>query len=688
MISINKIREKSGLLLIIVGVAMLAFILGDLFTSKPGQTAINVGEIAGENIEAADFEKAVQVQEQAAQEAGQQVDENFRDQLRTQVWQNFVRDLVLNTQFDKLGLDVSRQEYDDIRFGNNIIADFKNNQGFVNPQTGKFDPNIVKNMFAQMQEKAPLYWQIQRDQIIETRKMAKYNTLIRKGIYVNKIEAEADFVANNKKVTFNYVMGKFAAIPDSTVKPTEDELKAYFNDHKKLKKYEQRESRSIDFVAFDIKATGEDMKESQEGILALVEPFKTATSDSAFVVNNSDNKYYQPETYTKGSTDPATDSLITHASKGTVIGPFPQEGNLKLVKVLNNGKVPEVNARHILLKGGPGETNDQLKVKADSIIKEIKKNNNFADVARAISTDGSAQKGGDLGWFGEGQMVKPFEEAAFKGNKGDLKVVETQFGVHILEVTDKRETDQIKLASVVKSMAPSKTTSDEIYAKASTFSGKNNSTELFTKAAEEEKLNIQHAPNVTPDSKFIPGISDPTQLIRWMNNAEVGQVSEPFEVGNQFVVATLTLINEDGEPTFEAIKDQVEREVIKEKKAKLIQDKIKSNNLSSVAAALGETVQTATDVTFNTSFIPNAGRELKVIGVAVTLPANSVSKPIVGDNGVYVLQATTVTPAPKVTDLKPSKSEVAARYAQRADYGAINALVEQAKVKDFRYKFY
>ncbi len=689
MISINKIRERSGLLLIIVGVAMLAFILGDLFTSKPGSTAMNVGEISGENIEAADFQRAVDLQEQAQTEAGQQIDENSREQMRNQVWNQFVRNMVLGEQFEKLGITVTKAEYDDVRFGNNILPDFKNNQNFINPATGQFDKEAVKRMFGQMQQQAPNYLKIQRDQILESRKMAKYNTLIRKGLYVNKIQAEAEYKAANDKVNMTYVVGRFAAIADSTIKPSDEELKAYFNDHKSLAKYKQQESRSIEFVTFDVKATGDDIKKVQGAVSALVEPFKASTNDSTFVANNSDTKTYQVETYTPGSADPITDSLITKGSKGTVVGPFAQGDNLKLVKIVSNGKMTEVFPRHIILKPSTTKTNAQLMLEADSLMKEIKKNNNFADVARLVGQDGTAQNGGDLEWINsESSYDKDFRAAALKLNKGEMTVIESSFGVHVIEAKDKREVDKINIASIQRSLAPSKETSNEAYTKASTFSSSNRTTDDFRKAAEAQKLNKQVAPNISPASKFIPGIQDPSQVVRWMNNAELNNVSEPFEVGNQFVVATLTLITEEGEPSFEAIKTQIEAEVIKEKKAKLIMDKIKSTNLAAVATALGETVQTANDITFNTPMLPSAGREPKVIGVAVTLPVNTVSKPIIGENGVYVIQVTSSVKAPATKDYTQSKMEVASRYTSRVDYAAFNALIENAKVKDQRYKFY
>ncbi|HEX4886834.1 MAG TPA: peptidylprolyl isomerase [Luteibaculaceae bacterium] len=690
MVSINKIRENSGLVLILVGIAMVAFILGDLFTQSPGQQAINIGEVAGENIEIADFEARLAKEREAIESTGQRVDDATLEQLRNQVWNQFIRDVAISTEFDEIGIDVSEAEYDDVRFGANVLDEFKNNQGFVDPKTGQFSPEMVKMSFNQLMTNYPEYWKSQRDRIIETRKQTKYSNLVKKGIFVNKIEAEEEYVASNRKINFNFVAAKFASIADSLVKPTEDELKTYFNKVKNLKKYEQAESRSIEYVSFEIRATDEDIKAAREGINALIEPFKTSTNDSAFVINNSDQKFYQPEVYQKGSTDPATDSAITRGSVGTVVGPYPVGDQLRLAKVVANGKQAEVFPRHILLKPSANATNEQLKAKADSLMAEIKKNNNFADVARIVSEDpGSAQNGGDLEWVGQGsRMVKTFEEACLKLNKGEMGICETEFGVHLIEAKDRREVDQIKLAIVSRSMAPGKTTINEIYEKASSFSINNNTVEKFNAAVEKEKLIKQSAPALVPQSRYIPGISDPTQVMRWVNNAEEGQVSEPIEVGNQFIVAALTRITEEGTPAFEDIKDIVEREVIKEKKAQMLIAKIKGKDLATIAAGFGETVQPATAVSFSNAVIPGAGREPKLLGVVVTLPANAVSKPIIGENGVYIVQVQNITEPMKTKDLKLSKDAVAAKYGSRTEFGALNALIEMAKVKDFRYKFY
>lgn len=690
MISINKIREKSGLLLIIMCVTMLLFILNDLFSSKQGQSPQTIGEVAGENVEISDFEKLVQQQEQTIESTGQQLDENAREQIRTQVWNRIVRDMTIATEINKVGIDISAAEYDDIRFGSNILPDYKNNKMFQDPATGAFDPQRVKQYFQNIQTNYPMYWAAERDNIIEARKMAKYDNLIKKGIYVNKLEAQNEYTANGRKLNVNFVMGRFSSIPDSTIKPSDDELKTWFNAHKVEKRFEQVESRSLEYVTFDVKATPEDIKATTDEVEALVAPFQAATSDSLFVVNNSDQKFYQPEVYQKGSTDPVTDSIITHASKGTVLKPYVQGDQLRLAKVVANGQIHEVFARHILLKPSNGETMDQLKAKADSLKTEIKKNDNFAAVAAAISQDpGSAQQGGDLEWISVGsRMVKPFEDAVVKLNKGEMAICETEFGVHLIEAKDARETEQTKLAVVERSLAPSKTSVNEIYEKATAFSQKYKTTEEFNKGAEAEKLTKVPAKNIAPQNKFIPGLADPTQVIRWMNNAEVGDVSEPIEVGNQFVVANLTLITEEGTPSLDAIKDQVEREVIKEKKAELIKAKIKGTNLATIATALGETVQSVPDLTFNTPAIPMGGRELKVIGTATAMAKNTVSKPIVGENGVFVVQVVNVTDAPAVKDLTPIKTEVTVRNISRSDRAAFGALVEKAKVKDLRYKFY
>lgn len=689
MISINKIREKSGLLLIFLGVAMLAFILGEYFTSNQGSRKLNIGNIYGEDIEIADFENRVQEQEQALESINQKIDENTRKQIRDQVWNDMLRERIVGKEIKDLGLHVAVEEYNDIRYGQNVMPDYKNDPNFADKTTGQFNPENVKQYFSVIQEQYPLFWKTQRDRLLETRKVIKYNNLIKKGIYINRIQAEFEHMASNRRVNVDFVVGKYASIPDSTVKVTDDEIKEYYNKHKKEKKYEQEESRSIDYVTFDVKPTQEDIGQTEQNMAALAEPFRVTTDDSMFVVNNSGSRYYQPEIYVKGTSPAPFDSLISNGTKGTVVGPYRMGESVRLVKVVANGEVPQVNARHILLAPNAGQSSAQLKAQADSLINEIKKNKNFAELARTISTDkASGEKGGDLGWFGEGDMVKKFEEVAFSAGKGELKVAESEFGVHIIEVLDKKTVEQIKLAVIQKNIEPSKETINAAYNQASQFAKNYTTKEAFIKAAEEQKLNKQTAPNITPQNKFIPGIAEPSQILRWMYEHEVGEVSEVFDLNNQFVVATLTMATEDGEPSYEAVKDQMERELIREKKAEMLTARIKGNTLSAIAASLGETVQTANDVTFNTPVLSGGGREPKVIGVAVTLPANKLSKPVVGENGVYIMQVKGITEAPKTTDYKPLKAALAQRISGRSDNSIYSSLVELAEVKDLRYKFY
>ena len=689
MISINKIREKSGLLIVIIGLAMGAFILGDFFSSGNSFTPRMVGEVNGESIEGAYFEAKVEEQLNGYRQTNRIVNDQITQQVRAQVWNGIIRDKVLMGQLDEVGLSISEEEYDDVRFGNNIMPSLKGDQSFINPETGAFDPASVRQYYSVLQERYPSIWKEQRDAVLAQRKITKYNNLIAKSLYVNNLQTEADYVAANQKVDLAFVVKKFASVNDSLVTVTEADVRKYYNEHKSDKKYKQENSRSIDYVLFPIAPSAEDRKSLKNELSALVEQFKIAESDSAFVVENSDNRFYNPQVYTEGSTAANIDSLITNGSKGDVVGPYEDGGLFKLSKIVLNGKAPEVNARHILLKPVGNQTVEDVKAIADSLKKVIKKNKNFAELAQQLSEDkGSGSKGGDLDWFGEGMMVAPFNDACFNGKKGDMPIVETQFGIHLIEITDTRSVDQIKLANITRAIEASTSTVDAVYDEASMFSINNNTAETFVSGAEEKGYQTRTASKIKPQDKFVAGIQKPEALIRWVNKAEIGTVSEPVEADNNFVVAVLTKVTAERMPTFEDVKDQMELEVIKEKKAAYIKNMIKGTDVQTVAQELGVSVQNAANISFSSTVIPSGGRELGVIGTALTLAESAVSKPIVGENGVYVLSVTKKTEAPKVADYNANKRTLASKYENRVNSEAYAALVDKANVKDERFKVY
>lgn len=670
---------------------MGAFILGDFFSGGSGRQEINVGDINGNAVDSRDFEYRVEEMAQAQKSVGANVSESTRQQLRDQVWNNIVRENTIELEFEKLGLEVSKEEYDDVRFGANILDFIRSNQQFQNPETGQFDPNQVRNFFAVIQEQYPLYWKLQRDNVIKSRIQEKYFNLISKGLYVNSLEAKHDFIAANKTVNMEFVLKTYASIPDSSVSYTESDVVKYYKEHKGEAKYRQAESRSIDFIPFDKLPTEEDKAELKEELAALATEFEQATDDSSFVILNSDVPFYQPIVYTKGNAPADIDSMIINGKVGTVVGPYIDNQDMQLVKVVVNGMVPEVNARHILLKPTATTTIEQLELKADSIIKVIKKEKNFEALAATISEDrGSAANGGSLDWFGEGAMVKPFEKAAFAAKKGELTKATSQFGVHIIEVTDRREVEQIKLAVVSRPIVSSNSTIESVYNKASEFSITYDSDKSFYEGAEKEGYTVRTAADIVPGATFLPGgLGNKAQKVaRWMQGAELGDVSEPLELDDMFVVAVLKDISEEGEPSLEKVRNQMEREVIREKKAEKLLASMKGTDLNAIATANEAAVKVANGVSFATVNIPSAGREPKIVGQAVTLPKDAVSVPLKGELGVYVIKVTSITEAEAPQNLASNKQNIKSTLVARAQNTAYQAILEQADINDERYKFY
>lgn len=686
--TIGKIRKRSGLLIILVGGAMAAFILGDFFGSAGNSNTAEVGEINGEVINLVDFDTRVQNELNAIKQANPNLDESQSTQIRNQVWNTMIRENVLMPELDQVGLGICKEELDDIRFGQNILDEFKNDQSFRNPETGQFDPNYLRQYFVYIQDNFPAFSRSQKNRIISNRLNTKYNTLVKKGIAVNSIEAKDDLY--NKKHTANvsYVTLKYADIADSTVAVSDSELKSYYEAHKNEAKYEQELNRSAQFIVYDIKASDADKKSIQFELESLKEEFKNTEDDSLFVVTNSDQNFYVAQEYTEG-TFAAIDNEIQDAEVGTVFGPFENNGNMMLTKVVFNGKDKEVKASHILLKAEAGQDIEEVKAKADSLMKVAKRKNNFAELAKEFSTDqGSAANGGDLDWFGRGRMVKPFENGAFNTRKGQMTIVESQFGVHLIKVTDTRPVDALRVANISRKIEASNETIDELYNQASEFSINFSDANAFVAGANEKGLNIRTAANILPNSSFVPGLNQAREFVQWMYRAELGTVSEPIELSDKMVVAVVTEINEKGVPSFESVKDQMERALIKEKKAEMLKAKLEGTDLVTIARDNSVSVLKAYDVSFSDVTLESAGREPKVIGAISSMKEGEVSMPLTGELGVYLVKVDAINPVPENADYSTNKSILESNRATAADFAAYGALIEKANIEDNRYKYY
>lgn len=690
MATIGKIRQRSGLMLIIIGGAMGAFILGDFFSTGGTQEAYEVGEVYGEAIPGEEYQMRIDARSEALKSTGQNLDDKTTDQIKNQVWQQIVRDRILEPEFEELGLTVTKEEFDDVRFGNNILTSLIQDENFKNQETGQFDPAMVRQYFVYVQNTYPSYWKMQYNSIVDTRTTAKYNNLIKKGVYVNSLEAKHDFVAQNKKVNLKYISKKYNTIADTAVVFSDSDLEDYYDKHKNESKFKQDKARAIEYISYSIKPSDADIQDIKNSLLSIKPLFEATENDTTFVMENAGVPFYNPEIYREGSTDPITDSIISNGKEGLVVGPYKQGNTYKLSKIVLNGTVPEVRASHILFRAEKGSAVTAQRAKADSVLKVVKAGGDFAELAKELSEDvGSGQNGGDLDWFGKGMMVPQFDSACFEMRKGAYSIVQTDFGVHLIKVTDKRDTNQVKLAVISEEVKPSSETLNDIYNTASSFSIKNTDLDAFKAQAKEQGLSLRSANSIKPQDRFVPGLQNTNELIRWVNKAEIGSVSEPIECGTDYVVAILTQINNAGIAPLENVRNQIEVAVKKQKKAEMLKTLLAGSSLDEIAKNNSLSIQSAPNVSYSTTVLPGgAGREPKVIGEVLTIAQGQVSEPIEGANGVYVVRVESVTEAGEAGDLANNKQLVKSQVVSKVDYAVYGALSKAAGVKDERYKFF
>ena len=355
-----------------------------------------------------------------------------------------------------------------------------------------------------------------------------------------------------------------------------------------------------------------------------------------------------------------------------------------------------VKARHILIKVQEGDTvaKAKAKVRIDSILAAVKKSKNFADLAKKLSEDeGSGKDGGDLGWFTTGKMVPEFQNACFNGKKGDLTVVFSKFGYHLIEIQDQGAiTRKTELATIDRTIEPGTKTRQDVYNNALDFIIKYHTTETFDKGVEEMHLVKRFADQLKESDKAIAGIENPRELIRWAFTSKKGDIStEPFSSSNKYVIAHLAEIREEGIAPIEQKKDEVTFGAKKAKKAeKFIEEmsKLNAKTIEEYASKLNLQVNATQGATFSSYTIPNVGREMNLYGPLFALKQNETSKPIAGESGVYLVQIEKITEAPATTDYSNAKKQATSNFSYRADNEAIEAIKKKAAIKDNRSKFF
>ena len=687
MAMIESIRKRGMLAVIVVGAGMLLFLIPpDAIQSLTGKGANrDILEAGGHSMGAMEWTKELQSRRELFNYNNNEMG------LLNDVMNDFVERSVLNKDYDRLGLTVTDEEFEGILFGDQLSPYVK--RTFYNNMDSLSLKEKMRKNFDDMHDTNYDMYIGYKNMIIQRRLREKYDQLLKKGLYANSIEAKWAYKMVHDSVDVQFVAKGYTEIADSLVTFNEGDMRAYYNKHKKDEEWKQEESRTIAYLKFPVTASASDTAALLAELNDIKKLWANAKNDSAFVVEYGVTPNFIELGYHDFDYTGPENTQIMNDSIGSIIGPYIDFDYMRIAKIRSRKmEVDSVQARHILLKGDIKTEKPTLTARADSLKKVIKANNNFADMARQFGSDGTKDKGGDLGWFGRGQMVKPFEDACFDGKQGELQIVETQFGIHIVEVTAKKDARlTTKLAVIDRQVKPSPSTVSQAYNTANDVSLLFNDTIKLRDYADTSGYSLIPIPNVKRTSTALGSLTEASDIIRWAyrKDTELGAVSQPFQLESDYIIAALTEIREQGAPSFDNVKDKVKKEVANEKKAELIISQVKdAANLDEAAATLKTTVKKAT-LSMSRNNLPQSGtpgNEYEVVGLCFGIPENKMSVPIQGKGGVFILAPSgPVRMGAQTSNFIEDQDKMIKNLQGRSGVQIFNALKDEADVKDQRF---
>lgn len=700
MATLQRIRNRAGLLIaIIIGMAIFAFVLQDMLTGgNPNMMQRNnhLAEIGGKTVPYEEYaERLDKLVEYYQLRIGQSsLDEQTMESLREQAWQDIVRDYTTRDEYKELGLAVGPDELMDMVQGRNphpVIRSL-----FSDPQTGILNRTFLFQFINTMDEDPSgaqkTIWLYLENQILNDRAFTKYTNLIRKGLYITDLEAENNSLETGTRVDFSFLVRHFSEISDSLVRISENDLQRYYREHQN--DYLQEATRDIEYIVFEVLPSEEDDRQAEDWINGMKTEFESV-EDALSLVNLESDLPFDGINYSNGDLPEIINDFMFAAEPGAVYGPYFEDNAYTLARLVDINFLPDsVHARHILLQPDANTDVAAVVAMADSLKEMLENGLDFANLALLYGTDGTAQQGGDLGWFSEGAMVQPFSDSCFFGETGRIMTVTTQFGIHLVEVIEKSSpVKKVSVAYLSRNVDPSSETYQQKYTEAVRFAGLNNTYEKFNEAVSAGSLTKRYASDIIESQRAITGLESPRALIRWAFEADLHDVSnEIFEFGNKYVIAVITGVRETGVAPLEQVRAEVELEVERLKKAELIKAEFarhiqEVNTIFQLGEALELEVQPATNISFSSVSLPSAGMEPSIIAAASTLPEGQLSEPLVGNNGVYVLVVNSIQEE-EIPDLGSLKSRMMFMLESQANYEAYEALREAAGIEDNRSAFF
>lgn len=721
MATLEKIRRRSGLLIVVIGIALAGFILTDLFAN--GNTIFSsdpnvVGSVNGSEISVTEYGERIE----ALRAADQAYSTQPQSALVNMVWNNWLREEIYAQQLEALGFAVTSDElFDNIIENPNISG----NQQFLD-QNGQFSPNLFRSALANlrdMRDQQPEAWQGWLKFEDEVRKQAlifKYNDAVEAGIYTPKALARHKYAYDNITHDVGFVQLPYTSVSDDEVEVTEEDFRSYYEDFKY--KYKQdEESRNIVFVNFPIEPSEQDRAEVREELTRLIEPtvrynsqtdmndtlpgFRTTDNDSVFVTINS-GLPYRPGFWRSGELSSNVDSIMFNAEPGFIYGPYEESGGYKLTKLQEIAYLPDsVKARHILItyrnERNPNVDRDpqQAQALADSLFDYLKENRGaFVEVSDEFSSDQVAkEKGGDLGWFNHKAMVPAFGNYCFNNDEGDLGMVQTQFGFHIVEILEQEgSTKAVKVATIYQEVVVSRRTEKEIYDAASQFAAQA-SNGSFDSAAASMGYQARPMTELSASADNITGLGMARPVVTWAYGKEkevaVGDIGLISNEGRAYIVVQLTAVNPEGYKPLDNVREQIRPMVINRVKAEQILIPNAEGfmegqtNINAIAEKAGNQMNLQ-KIRMGVGAITGIGQEPEIVGMMAGTAVGELRGPEAGNRGVYIWQTNAVSEFNDKGDYTSDAEGETTRVRGRASAQLFNALVKKYEVVDNRIRFY
>ncbi len=685
MASLQTLRNKGGIIVaVVIGVALLAFVLGDLLTS--GSTLFgggrNAGEIDGTSITVEQYQRQVNMLTEVVKVTNnsQTITDEQSQMIQNQAWEQLIMRFATEPQLEEIGLTVGLDQMTELVSGTNVSPMIQ--QFFSNPQTGMFDPMLLHQFLANIEQDQSgslrLFWDNLQSDVQIQALMTKFKTLIDKGAYITEQQAQFYSELEGANYSVRFVAEPLSAISDSTVSVSDDEIRSFYNAH--LPSFKQGESRTVEYVVFDALPTANDYAQAANYIEGLKADFAASTDVEQFASLNSQTT---PSTryYKEGELPMALDTFAFSATPKDLFAPGIEGNRYTLARIADTKMVADsMNFSHILLDANQ-------RTVADSLVQVLKASPaKFGELAQQFSLDqASAINGGEVGTVDPQALFADFSKALIPMKESEVKLVELAGSLHIVKVNSiKGLSNKVKLATIEYDVEASEQTRADVYNKAAQFAAIA-TTEGFTKSANDSVLSVRNA-TIVPTQRELQGYESSRGVVSWAYNTDQNAVSEVFELGDSYLVVALKGITEKGTAPVNDVAAQIEAELITRKKSQLAAQKLEGLSIDDAAAKIGKEVVVATDINFNTYIAPEVGFDPSFAGAVVGLAQGQVSKPIEGRAGAYLVEITEVKSNPISSAMIKERLEAEAQ--QSAFAKAYETVLEGSNIEDTRYKFF